>query len=281
VALPVNAPERNATSSKDLFIYSNAFSPSALAVSKKHHISLSKGYDELQYLSTEGNVSRVSAAPINMDHDALIKTAIRDFSVLALSSKREGNKDVEATAYASLGVIYDNQQHYTEAIGSYKAYLQLCDDIGDITGSAAACNCIGVNYMLLANPPSDAGCLHGLSKNASNLSLLDKAVSFHKKHLDIGPDSGGRFVANTNLGLCLGMLGNVNSSAKNHQDALRVAIKMQTLYGQSIAVGNLGMLALEKHDFSTARTCFDQHLQLVQALIDPEAEIAAWKLVST
>eukprot|EP00428_Durinskia_dybowskii_P082622 CAMPEP_0170428512 /NCGR_PEP_ID=MMETSP0117_2-20130122/39810_1 /TAXON_ID=400756 /ORGANISM="Durinskia baltica, Strain CSIRO CS-38" /LENGTH=99 /DNA_ID=CAMNT_0010687811 /DNA_START=45 /DNA_END=341 /DNA_ORIENTATION=- len=55
---------------------------------------------------------------------------------------------------------------------------------------------------------------------------------------------------------------------------------MQTLYGQSIAVGNLGMLAQVKRDFSTARTCFDQHLQLVQALIDPEAEIEAWKLMA-
>ena len=30
------------------------------------------------------------------------------------------------------------------------------------------------------------------------------------------------------------MLGDFSSAAKNHQDALRIAIKMQTLYGQSI-----------------------------------------------
>ena len=55
---------------------------------------------------------------------------------------------------------------------------------------------------------------------------------------------------------------------------------MQTLYGQAIAVGNLGLLAMGKSDFSTSRTCFDQHLQLIQALMDAEAEINAWKLVS-
>lgn len=73
------------------------------------------------------------------------------------------------------------------------------------------------------------------------------------------------------------MLGDLTSAAKNHQDALRIAIKMQTLYGQSIgwwtihhtytfwrlkiydiAVGNLGNLALLKSDFATAKTCFDQ-----------------------
>ncbi len=54
---------------------------------------------------------------------------------------------------------------------------------------------------------------------------------------------------------------------------------MQTLYGQSIAVGNLGMLAMIKGDFVTSRTCFEQHLQLVQTLIDPESEVNAWVTV--
>ena len=280
VALPVNAPERTVTSTKDKFIYQNSFSPNAVALSKKHQISLCQNYDELTFLKATDKAPKVpSLTPVNMDHDALIKTAIRDFSVLALSSKRAGNKDVEGTAYASLGVIHDNQQHYLEAIESYKLYLQICEEIKDNIGAAAACNCIGVNYMLMANPPSDAGCLHGVKLTPTTTQLLDKAVHFHSKHLEIGPDAGGRFVANTNLGLCLGMLDNINQSAKHHQDGLRIAIKMQTLYGQSIAVGNLGMLAQVKRDFSTARTCFDQHLQLVQALIDPEAEIEAWKLV--
>jgi tetratricopeptide (TPR) repeat protein len=259
VALPVNAPERNATKTKDQFIYHNAFSPNAISVSKKHRISMTKNYSELSFLDTSGEMPQLPGAPVvNMDHDALIKTAIRDFTVLALSSKRAGNKDVEATAYASLGVIYDNQLHYLEGIESYKEYLQICEEIKDITGSAAACNCIGVNYMLMANPPSDSGSLHGISLNEENKKLLEKAVLYHTKHLEIGPDAGGKFVAHTNLGLCLGMMGNINQSAKHHQDALRVAIKMQTLYGQSIAVGNLGMLALVKRDFNTARTCFDQ-----------------------
>lgn len=259
VALPVNAPERNATFSKDQFIYNNAFSPNAQSISKKHHLVLSKDNPDLKHLDTNRKPPvLLSQSPVNMDHDALIKTAIKDFTVLAFSSKRAGKKDVEATAYASLGVIHDNQQHYLEAIEHYKAYLSICEEINDPIGRAAACNCIGVNYMLLANPSSDAGSLHGITLTTETTELLDKAVQFHNRHLEIGPDSGGRFVAHTNLGLCMGMLGNVNLSAKNHQDGLRVAIKMQTLYGQSIAVGNLGMLALVKKDYATSRTCFDQ-----------------------
>lgn len=55
---------------------------------------------------------------------------------------------------------------------------------------------------------------------------------------------------------------------------------MQTLYGQAIAVGNLGLLASLKRDWPTARTCLEQHLQLVQALLDSDAEINAWKLIA-
>ena len=55
---------------------------------------------------------------------------------------------------------------------------------------------------------------------------------------------------------------------------------MQSVYGQSIAVGNLGLLAMLKNDYATARTCFEQHLNLVQALQDREAEVNAWKILS-
>lgn len=72
----------------------------------------------------------------------------------------------------------------------------------------------------------------------------------------------------------------LSQSGKYHQDALRIAIKMQTLYGQSISVGNLGLVAFKKKDYSTATTCFQQHIQLVQALMDVDAEVKAWISVS-
>eukprot|EP00599_Poterioochromonas_sp_BG-1_P007056 CAMPEP_0173144304 /NCGR_PEP_ID=MMETSP1105-20130129/7150_1 /TAXON_ID=2985 /ORGANISM="Ochromonas sp., Strain BG-1" /LENGTH=190 /DNA_ID=CAMNT_0014057953 /DNA_START=894 /DNA_END=1463 /DNA_ORIENTATION=- len=109
---------------------------------------------------------------------------------------------------------------------------------------------------------------------------IHKAIQAHQKHLDICPDLGGKFIANINLGICYHWMNHLQQSAFHFQDALRIAIKMQTLFGQSIAVGNLGLLALYKKDYHTSRTCFEQHLQLIQALMDPEAEIAAWILLS-
>src|SRR3546814_4411072 len=45
------------------------------------------------------------------------------------------------------------------------------------------------------------------------------------------------------LGLCKAVLGKQDESLHHNQEALRVAVRVGTLFGQSIAVGNLGILA--------------------------------------
>ena len=121
--------------------------------------------------------------------------------------------------------------------------------------------------------------LFGRFSKKKKAEYIQEAIVAHLKHLDVA-DAGGAFVAHTNLGLAYSMCGEISNAAKHHQDALRSSIKMQSIYGQSIAVGNLGLLAMLKGDKTTARTCFEQHVQLIQALQDPEAEVNAWKLLA-
>jgi tetratricopeptide (TPR) repeat protein len=323
--IPVNVPNRVQRPSHDQELYSSVFSPFAQVQAYRNRLKQLEAKSDilgpLASSSSSSNNTGTGVKGVNMDHDAQLKNLTKDFNVLAFSSKRANKKDVEATAYASLGVLCDNQEQFKAGIDQYNLYLQICEELGDTMGVSAACNCIGVNYMFLAmkckheeeqeaevltmtgtspgrrsSPmkPTMVKTTNGannpkpINKYAAKTSgfmssekreYIQQAIIAHMRHLDITPDAGGKFVAYINLGICLGWLGDVNQAAKNHQDALRVAIKMQTLYGQSIAVGNLGLLALSKHDFTTSRTCFEQHLQLIQALLDPESEIAAWKLV--
>lgn len=273
VQIPLNTPARTLKQTSDDFVRANAFTPFALAQSKllSENAALGKQLLSLKKLPISSN---------NSEQDATIKTSIRDYTMLAFSSRRAGKRDIAATAYVSLAVIYDNQSNYIQGIECYQHYLDICVECNDLIGQAVALNNLAVNYMLMASPPSDAGSLKGVNlDNLTTISYLNKAISYNTKHADIA-DAGGKFVAYTNLGLCFGMLGDIEQASKYHQDALRIAIKMQTLYGQSIAVGNLGLIALCKNDYVTVRTCFEQHLQLIQALVDPEAEVNAWKLLA-
>ena len=115
----------------------------------------------------------------------------------------------------------------------------------------------------MALPDSDADSLAAGQNPDTNLTSIRTSIEFHNRHLSVA-DSGGIFVANSNLGMCYGVLGDTTMAGKHHQEALRTAIKMQTLYGQSISVGNLGLLALFKGDGQTARTCLEQvHLLFI------------------
>jgi len=98
------------------------------------------------------------------------------------------------------------------------------------------------------------------------------------RHLAVA-DEGGQFVACTNLGLCAALQGDLAAATSHHQEALRIAIRLQSYSGQGVAVGNLGLMALRSGELATARACLEQHLQLVQSLKDPSAEANAWVLL--
>lgn len=264
-----NAPSRNNPSCRDDYIRSNAFSPSAFTLAATSNNMNLGPNTRLPSLNTTSNT----------DTDAKVKTAIHDYTVLAFSSHRAGKRDIEGSAYISLAVIHDNLGNLKGGIENYKLYLNICKELGDSTGEATAYNCLGVNYMMLACPSSDAGFLSGFQETTQSVEYINNAITNHENHLNIA-DSGGQFVAHINLGLCFGVKGDLTTAAKHNQSALRIAIRMQTLYGQSISVGNLGMLATIKADYKTARTCFEQHLQLVQSLHDVEGEINAWKMLA-
>lgn len=244
-----NAPARTQGTCRDDHIGTNVFSPGAYAAT----LNLSDAS-----IGPNNRIPSISGAPKgNIDSQARIKTAISHYTVLAFSSHRAGKKEVEASAYVSLAVIYDNMGNYKTAIENYKSYLSICKEIGDTHGQAVASNCLGVDYMFLACPTSDEGFINGFKANEQSLADLELALQFHQQHLQTA-DQGGKFVANINIGLCLGAKNEYSQAAKYYQNSLRIAIKMQTLFGQSIAVGNLGMLAISKGDYPTARTCLEQ-----------------------
>lgn len=152
------------------------------------------------------------------------KKRLKDYDILAFACKRAGKSRDEGRAYYSTGVLYDNLGKYRQAVDQYKKFLQVCKAIGDVHGEALAYNCIGVDYMKMGE---------------SDPVYYKDAIEFHTKHKEIA-DVAGKFLAHINMGIIYNAQGDYEKSSINHQFALRYAIQMSSVAGQSVAIGNLG-----------------------------------------
>lgn len=173
---------------------------------------------------------------------------MRDYALLASACQRAGRQTRAAHLIFNQGVLFENMGEDTSALRCYKELLRASLDAGDAVGEALACNCIGVTVQL----------------QGTEASLLE-AIKYHQQHLAVA-DVPGKFIAHCNLGLAYQALGRIEEATTNHQHALRYAIRMSSLAGESLACGHLGMLGAA--DNETSKACTERQLQLAKALHD-------------
>lgn len=141
----LKSPARTESLTLDRHIRDAAFSPKALTAGATPLPSV-VGARRTKIDSSLKSLSEGQAAP---------KTAVADFSLLATSSQRAGRVANEGQAYLARAITLDNIQQYAQAMESYKKLLALCKKMGDGVVEGLACNCLGVDAMLIACPPSE------------------------------------------------------------------------------------------------------------------------------
>ena len=149
---------------------------------------------------------------------------IRDYDMRAAACQRAGRQSRAAHLVFNQGVLYENMGEDEVALRCYKDLLRASLDAGDAVGEALACNCIGVTIQLRGG--ADA---------------MREAIKYHQQHLAVA-DVPGKFIAHCNLGLAYHALNMIEEATINHQHALRYAIRMSSLAGESLACGHLGLL---------------------------------------
>ena len=181
-----------------------------------------------------------------------------------------------------MGVCYDNLNQFRKSIPCYQSFIEVLQNTEDKFAEALAHNCIGVGYQLVAKQLSQPSrenrdnAEHDIE--AQKHQLLQQALKHHSFHCEYA-DGAGQFLAHSNMGLCYDALEDLAHAADEHQQALRNAIHMSSLSGQSMAIGNLGMTALKGGDLDTARACIERHLQLASSLGDSNGEVHALRLL--
>eukprot|EP00941_MAST-03F_sp_MAST-3F-sp1_P002571 g2571.t1 len=95
------------------------------------------------------------------------RKSMRDSKLLGEACRRAGRLESEAGAYFTQAILADNMGNFKIAISLYNKYLAICKRRKDRFGEAAACNCLGVDYHLLAR-------LSPIDQNVSGKSKVEK-----------------------------------------------------------------------------------------------------------
>uniref|UniRef100_A0A7S0ERI5 MalT-like TPR region domain-containing protein n=1 Tax=Hanusia phi TaxID=3032 RepID=A0A7S0ERI5_9CRYP len=174
--------------------------------------------------------------------------------MLAFACRRANKPRNEALAYYNMGVLLDNDKELEKANACYEQYLQASRAVGDAKGEQLALNSMAINMF--------------------KLGRYEEAIDLSNQHLQIA-DVAGKFVAHCNLGLAYAAMDELEQSSLNHRQALRYAIVMSSVVGESLACGNLGNVAERKGDMRTSKACMERHLKLSSALKDFKAQLDA------
>jgi len=111
--------------------------------------------------------------------------------------------------------------------------------------------------------------------------MLRKSIVFHNKHRE-NSDSVGKFVAHLNMGLAYAQLGEKEASTVNHQYALRYALQLRSLEGQSLAMGSLSFSAgMYDNDLDKMRVLIERYVDLCGALKQAKNQTSALKKLGT
>ncbi|KAF4042111.1 Tetratricopeptide repeat [Phytophthora infestans] len=255
----IKTPDRDFPQTREERLQKTVFSPHATAL-RKLKTQIRSSFDNGAEI--EAKLSCCSSQKLKDRGRAVSSKLIKEYSMLAESSKRAGRHDAECTTYLCLGILHDNVEDYSKAIDCYLLVLSI---------SESTQNKLFMGFCPTPRKTSAILASLWLHFNRS----LQNALVYHEKHLEVADDAG-KFVAHLNLGLALGSLDRPNEAAHYYQEALRLAIQLNSAYGQSLAVGNLGLLASRQNDLDTAVACMNQHLQLIQSVNDRPAETFAW-----
>jgi tetratricopeptide (TPR) repeat protein len=206
------------------------------------------------YLNTTARRPNADALPPAPKEVVEATKRIRDLEVLTFACRRAGKYREEGRAYFSLAVHHDNLQQYDKAVRCYAAFLKVCKECNDTQGTSLAYHCLGVDYHFLAEKKGG---------EEPDKKLMQKALYFHEQQRN-SADTVGKFVAHLNMGICYAALGDQDASTVNHQYALRFALQLHSVEGQTMALGNLGLGA--RIDGERTRVLVEQYVELCESM---------------
>ena len=167
-----------------------------------------------------------------------------------LAEKLKFKKGI-ADSKNNIGIIYDDQGKYPEALKNHFASLKIREEIGDKKGIASSYNGIGVIYQRQAKYPK------ALENNFVALKIRE----------EIG-DKRGVSASYNNIGNIYHEQGNYPEALKNHFASLKIREEIGDRSGIAMSYGNIGTIYLSQEDYLEALIKFSTSLRIKEEIGD-------------
>jgi tetratricopeptide (TPR) repeat protein len=202
---------------------------------------------------------------------------------------------VYATILGNIGLLYSDQDNYTDALEYYFKALRICEEIGDKQGQAANLGSIGIMYTKQSNYANaleyyfkalrineEIGDKQGQAANIGNIGIVytkqsnyAKALEYYFKALKINEEIGNKQGQATNLGN-IGIVyheqGNYAKALEYYFNALKINEEIGDKQGQSANLGNIGGLYYEEGNYTKALEYYFKALRIKEEIGNKEGQ---------
>ncbi len=211
------------------------------------------------------------------------------------AAKREGNRAAEGIALNNLGVVYQLQGRWAEAIAAYEQDLAICRELGDRHGEGATLNNLGVVYekqgrwaeAIAAYEQDLAICRelgdrHGEAQTLNNLGVVyekqgrwAEAIAAYEQSLRIKRELGdqhGEGQTLNNLGGVYQLQGRWAEAVGAYEQSLRIKRELGDRHGEATTLNNLGVVYRQQGHWAEAIGAYEQDLAICRELGDRHGE---------
>lgn len=165
--------------------------------------------------------------------------------------KSQGRSKVLARIYNNRGNIYYYQGNYASALSCYQQKKEICNELQDEAGVAAASGNIGVVYKVQKK--------------------YSMALNCYKEYLESSRkcnDKKGQALALGNIGVVMTHLGQVDKAVKHQQKAYALYKLLGDKNGCNRCLCNIGFTYTESGQYSDAFACFEEARKIYKELGD-------------
>ena len=183
------------------------------------------------------------------------KQALELADVLINNSKevavQQTSKKYKAKTYSNIGIIYDEQGNYQEALKNYFASLKIREEMGDKMGIASSDNNIGLVYAAHGNYPE------ALKKYFICMKIME---AMGNKQGEAGSDN--------NIGLVYYNQGNYSEALKHFLASLKIRETMGNKQAIAASYNNIGIVYENQKNYPEALKNYMTSLEISKTMGD-------------